>query len=295
MKYKYILLDAFTSTPFAGAQIAVFPHADKLSNLQRQLLARELNLSETVFIQHSTRTSCDAEIDIYTPSGKTGFAGHAMLAACFVIGDSGMVQSTDMRIEFDGSVMDVVLGLKKQKVQLNLPVKDSYEEYVPSNNELAQLFGIEASEIGFNDYMPMISGNPEPYLVMPLKNDEALRKAQFNENKWQLSFVAPLARQVLLFTGSHAFEGVNFTARVMGKGVALHEDPPIGAAAPALGLYLSYGKLDYHRSCLVQRGDDASRISILEVNVDKKGDTVMAVQLGGHVVKMGEGYFDLQD
>ncbi len=295
MKYKYILLDSFTRTPFAGAQIAVFPHAVSLTDERKQLLAKELNLSETVFIQPSRKPSCDASIEIYSPSGQCDFAGHAMLAGCFVIGDTGLVQGSDARVEFNGSVMDAILGIKNQKVQIGIPVNDHYEEYVPSDAELAQLIGVDARDIGYNEYRPMIAGNPEPYLIVPLKNNHVLRAAQFNENKWQLSFVAPLARQILLFTGEHGFDSVNFAARVIGKGIGDREDPPIGGAAPALGLFLAYGKKDYHRSCMVQRGDADSRVSILEVNVDKKGETVMGVQLGGHVVKMGEGYFDLQD
>lgn len=295
MKYKYILLDAFTRTAFSGAQIAVFPHSDSITDKQKQLLAEELNLSETVFISRSTKLDCDAELEIYTPQGKTGFAGHAVLAACFVMGDSGIVKGSDARFELAGQQVDVILGIKNQKVQMNIPVSESYDEYVPSASELSQIIGIDEKQIGYREYRPMIAGCPEPYLIVPVKNNSVLRKAQFSENKWQLSFVAPLARQVLLFSGEHPFEGVNFVARIMGKGVADNVDPPIGAAAPALGIYIAYGKNDFHRSFLVQRGGQESRISTLEVNVDKKGAKVMGVQLGGQVVKMGEGYFDLMN
>lgn len=294
MKFKYILLDAFTKMPFSGAQIAVFPHAAALTEQQKLLLSRELNLGETVFVSAAEKSSCDAKLEIYTPQGKTGFAGHAVLAACYAMGDAGLVKGSDVRIELNDRIIDAVLSLKNQKAQISIPVAEKYDEYVPSNNELAQLTGVEASEIGFGEYRPMIAGCPEPYLIVPVKNNSVLRSAQLNENKWQLSFVAPLAQQLMLFTGEHNFEGVSFAAKIIGKGISEQEDPPIGAAAPALGLYLSYGKRDYHRSCLVQRGDETSRISILEVNVDKVGEDVMGVQLGGNVVKMGEGYFDIQ-
>ncbi len=293
MKFKYILLDAFTKMPFSGAQIAVFPHAASLTEQQKLLLSRELNLGETVFVTNSEKNSCDAKLEIYTPQGKSGFAGHALLAACYAMGEAGLAKGSDIRIELDNRIIDAVVSLKNQKAQISIPVSEKYDEFVPSNTELAQLIGVEASEIGFKEYKPMIAGCPEPYLVVPLKNNTVLRHAQVNENKWQQSFVAPLAQQVLLFTDDHGFEGVSFAARIIGKGISEKEDPPIGAAAPALGLYISYGKRDYHRSCLVQRGDEKSRISILEVNVDKVGEDVMGMQLGGNVVKMGEGYFDI--
>jgi len=293
MKLKYTLLDAFTRTPFEGAPIAVFAHADNITDTQKTQLARELNHAETVFISRADDTACDAQLEIYSPDGAIGFAGHAVVAACFAMGDAGIVKSSDARVVLNGREMDVILGIKNQKVQISIPIDEKYDEYVPSYPELAQITGIEKSEIGCNEYKPMIVGCPEQYLIVPVKNSRVMRSAQFHENKWQLSFVAPLAKQILLFTNDHGFEGVNFAARIIGRGVGAKEDPPIGAAAPAFGLYLSHGISDYHRSCMVQRGDLETRVSSLEVNVDKKDSQVMGLHLGGHVVKVGEGYFDL--
>jgi len=295
MKQKYTLIDAFTKTPFAGAQIAVFTYADSLSEPQKQLLAKELNLTETVFITRSLDERYDAQLEIFTPQGNSGFAGHAVVAAGYALGDAGIVKSSDARILVNGNEIDITLSVKNKKVQINIPVTEKYDEYVPSNADLSQIIGIDERDIGYNTYKPMLAGCPDSYLILPLKNNQALRKAKFNENKWQLSFVASLAKQILLFTGDHPFKDVNFAARIIGKQISEKEDPPIGAAASSFGLYLSYGKNDYHRSCLVQRGDELSRISILEVNVDKKGPKVMGLQLGGHAVKVGEGYFDLAD
>jgi len=295
MKLKYILLDAFTKNAFQGAQIAVFPSAENINGLRKQQIASELNLTETVFILPPTQAGCHAKLEIYTPQAPAGFAGPAAVAACYVLGEENIIQGRDACVQLNDQSLNIVSGVKNHKVQISIPVNEKFDEYVPSNQELAKIIGLDVSEIGWQDYKAMVSGCPEPYLVIPVKNNQALRNAHFNENKWQLSFVASLARQIFLFTGEHPFEAVNFAARIAGKGVAVQEDPPIGAAAGAFGLYLAHAKNDYHRSCLVQRGDEQSRISILEINVDKKGHEVMGVQLGGHVVKMGEGYLDIPD
>ena len=295
MKQKYTLLNAFTQTPFNGAQIAVFNQADGLREQQMLQLAKELNLSETVFISNSIIPNCDAKLQIFSPQGVCDFAGHAVVAACYVMADSGVVKGSDARIELNNQQLDIIHSFKNKKVQINIPVNEKYDEYVPSNQELAQLIGLSKTDIGYQSYKPMIAGCPQPCLMIPIKNNELLRSAQFHENKWQLSFVASLAKHVLLFTGDHPFTAVNFSARLMGKGIAINDDPPIGAVAPAFGLYLAYGINDYHRSSLIQRGDENSRVSIIEVNVDKSGDQVSGIQLGGHAVKMAEGYFDIPD
>jgi len=295
MKLKYTLLNAFTRTHFNGAQIAVFTNTENLSEHLMQLLARELNLTETVFISSSGIAGCDVRLKVYSPQGPVDFAGHAVVAACYVIADNGMVKGTDARIELDGQQFDVVLSLKNKKVQINIPVDEKYDEYVPSNQELAQIIGLDEHQITYQNYRPMIAGCPQTSLIIPLKNNDALRAAQFHENKWQLSFVASLAKSIFLFTGEHPYNDINFTARLMGKNISINDDPPIGSVAPAFGLYLAHGINDYHRSCLIQRGDEKSRISVMEVNVDKNGADVVGLQLGGHAVKMAEGYFDVPD
>ncbi len=295
MKQKYTLLNAFTQVGFRGAQIAVFSQADNLSQQQMLDLTKELNLTETVFISQSNLSVCDAKLQIFTPRGSSGFAGHAVVAACYVLADAGITQGPDARIELNDQQLDIVLSLKNQKVQINIPIIENYDEYVPSNKELAQIVGLNESDIGYQNYKPMIAGCPDTCLMIPVKNNALLRSAQFHENKWQLSFVASLAKHVLLFSGEHGLDKINFVARLVGKDIGVHEDPPIGTVAPAFGLYLAYKIDDYHRSCLIQRGDENSRISTMEVNVDKNGSQLAELQLGGHVVKMAEGYFNLPD
>ena len=295
MKLKYTLLNAFTRKQFNGAQIAVFSQADKLNSQQKLNLAKEINLSETVFISRSDISNCDAKLEIFSPAGVVEFAGHAIVAACYVIAELGLVKGSDARVELNGQTMDIILSLKNKKVQINIPVIEKYDEYVPSNQELGKIVGIDGSEIGYQSYKAMITGCPQACLMIPVKNDKVLRTAHFHENKWQLSFVASLASHVLLFTGDHPYDEISFTARLMGKGIGVNEDPPIGAVAPAFGLYLSYGINNYHRSCLIQRGNEDARISIIEISVDKDGSRVDAVKLGGHAVKMAEGFFDIPD
>jgi len=295
MKLKYTLLNAFTKSHFNGAQIAVFSQADNLSQLQKLQLAKELNLTESVFISQSNIDQCDAKLEIFTPQGVSDFAGHAVVAACYLMSDSGMVQGSDARLELNGQVLDIIHSHKNKKVQINIPIAEKYDEYVPSNQELAQIIGLDESQIGYLNYKPMIVGCPQPCLMIPLQNDDAVRTAKFYENKWQLSFVASLANHVLLFSGEHPYENINFTARLMAKNICINDDPPIGSIAPSFGLYLAYGIKDYHRSSLIQRGHKKTRISIMEVSINKQNNKVEALQLGGHAIKMAEGYFDIPD
>ncbi|HTY95738.1 MAG TPA: PhzF family phenazine biosynthesis protein, partial [Solirubrobacteraceae bacterium] len=49
-RLPYVLLDVFSAVPLAGNQLAVFTDARLLDEAEMQGLARELQLSETVFV-----------------------------------------------------------------------------------------------------------------------------------------------------------------------------------------------------------------------------------------------------
>ena len=79
--YRYRVVDVFTSQPLEGNPLAVFPNAKNLSMDLMQKIARELNLSETVFLLPPTRPDCAAKLRIFTPGKEMEFAGHPTAAA----------------------------------------------------------------------------------------------------------------------------------------------------------------------------------------------------------------------
>ena len=80
-RFRYVVADVFTDTPLAGNQLAVFTDARDLTTLTMQALAREMNLSETVFVLPPTADDADVRIRIFTPADELPFAGHPTLGA----------------------------------------------------------------------------------------------------------------------------------------------------------------------------------------------------------------------
>ena len=81
----YYLLDVFTNRQFGGNPLAVFPHADGLTDSQMQLIARELNLSETTFIRESLSDTCDCAVRIFTPKKEIPMAGHPTIGTAWTV------------------------------------------------------------------------------------------------------------------------------------------------------------------------------------------------------------------
>ena len=62
MTRRYCIYDVFTDRRLAGNPLAVILDGDWLSDEAMQAIAREMNLSETVFVQTSTNTAYAARL-----------------------------------------------------------------------------------------------------------------------------------------------------------------------------------------------------------------------------------------
>src|SRR5947209_10510689 len=82
----YVVLDVFTRTPLEGNPLAVFLDGAGLDTTTMQRAARELNLSETVFLLDGEGDT-DARLRIFTPAAELPFAGHPTLGSAFVVAE----------------------------------------------------------------------------------------------------------------------------------------------------------------------------------------------------------------
>ena len=89
--YRYKVVDVFTRVPMEGNALAVFPDSRGIDDPTMQRIARELNLSETVFVEDATLAGCVKALRIFTPAREMVFAGHPTIGACFVLLQEGLV------------------------------------------------------------------------------------------------------------------------------------------------------------------------------------------------------------
>ena len=94
MRRKYYVLDVFTDRPLAGNPLAVVVDSNGLDDSAMQSIAREFNLSETVFVLPPRDPVNTARIRIFTPQAELPFAGHPTVGASFVLLAEGLVTST---------------------------------------------------------------------------------------------------------------------------------------------------------------------------------------------------------
>lgn len=299
MSLKYYVADVFTNTLFSGAQIAVFPNAGELSSDQMASIAREMNLSETVFVTNPNGDSATRRMRIFNPLTEIDFAGHPVIATAFVLATAGDVEVsegiTKLRFIQNHAEIEVNVTIKDGKpsfVQFGTTVSSVIDRYAPSDIELAEFLSIKPEDIDSKKYSTRLVSCGFPYLVVPVTSYEAVRKAKFNYAAWAQSS-APLtaALEVLLFSSKTPFIDADFNARLLGPNIGIHEDPPVGSAIPAFASYLcsfDFTQLGTH-TYAVDRGDDKLRRSVLNVEMDHKGKDEMALRIGGEAVMVAEG------
>jgi PhzF family phenazine biosynthesis protein len=305
VNYQYYIADVFTNKPFNGAQIAVFPNADGLDKENMQLLARELNLSETTFIFSPGNGKKERRMRIFSPHTEIDFAGHPIIAVGHVlasIGDIKLEQKhTPLLIEQNIGVIEANVSQEDGKpslVQFSLETNHVIDRFVPVDKDIAATVSLNEADIDNSQFQSRLVFTDQSYLIAPIKNYSAVRKAKFNFNIWSQS-IAPscMAKEILLFSKETDVKDSNFHARLLGPDIGIHDDPPIGSAMPAFTSYLcdhdhiSEGTHTF----VIDRGSATIRKSVLNIEMDKKNNESLEIRVGGPAVIVGEGTMTIPD
>jgi trans-2,3-dihydro-3-hydroxyanthranilate isomerase len=305
MDYRYYTLDVFTDRLFGGNPLAVFPDAGRLSGEQMQRIARELNLSETVFIlPERPEGAPDAwRVRIFTPGTELPFAGHPTVGTAFLLASLGRVRPpaggqeahltlhegvgpVAVRVRFEGArALSAQLAAARPPEERGQPL---------SPGALEALLNLSPGDVlATGRYMPAAISCGVPFLVVPLRDRAALGRARLDMASWDRLLSRAWAPHLYLVTGLGTAEGP-LAARMFAPGMGIPEDPATGAAATALAAYLGAreGRTGGPgvRRWTVSQGVEMGRPSTLhlEAEVDGAGG-VGAVRVEGGAVLVGSG------
>ena len=112
--HRYAVADVFTDRPLEGNQLAVFFEARDLDERRMQRTARELNLSETIFVLPPETSGADARIRIFTPGAELPFAGHPVLGSAIVLG-SERTDVSRIRLQTGAGVIPVDADARRRR------------------------------------------------------------------------------------------------------------------------------------------------------------------------------------
>lgn len=297
MKLPYLLLDVFTKERLKGNQLAVVSKGDGLLDGEMQAIAREFNLSETVFIlkPHAERNT--ASIRIFTPTVELPFAGHPTVGAAVVLGLQNKV--TAVRLEEKIGLITALFEKSDRRsgeARFALPQLPARLASIDDRAAIALALGIERDEIGCGVYQPAVFSAGVDFHLVPVRDAEVLRRITPNMGQWAGIF--PHGRHsVYVFTQTPNEPDNDLAARMFAPGMGLSEDPGTGSAAAALiGLLSEHAAIGTGQLDLVLRqGHEMGRPCRIMLQLSKKNEVLVHGGIGGHAVIVAEGILDLDD
>jgi trans-2,3-dihydro-3-hydroxyanthranilate isomerase len=274
--------------------LAVVHEADALGSAQMQHIAREFNLSETVFLQRPTRAEALARLRIFTPAMELPFAGHPTVGTACLLAELGLVPAgTDVRFVLEEGVGPVPLRVRREPgrpvyAELSAARAPLRSPAVTPPELVARTLGIEAGDIGHGGETLRVGDCGLPFLLVPLRVPELLAGLDPDFGPWR-AWTGP-KDPAALFVYARGYEG-ELRARMFGPGVGVSEDPATGSACAALGgvLALEHDAADAHLQWTLHQGVEMGRPSVIHIEAERRGAAVVAVRVGGHSVMVTEG------
>jgi len=297
-------VDVFASRPFGGNPLAVFPDARNLSSREMQLLAKEMNLSETTFVLPPRRGSgADFRVRIFVPDMEIPYAGHPTIGTFYVLARAGRIKLRDplttVMMEVKAGVMPVEIHSSKGRIKKIVTVQN-LPEFGPVIKDTAMI--ADALSLNESDLDP-VRAPPEfvstglPWIIVPVRSRKAVERASGNA-----AIFAELRKRLpgkiadLYVT---CLDPVEKASTTHSRGLSLVsrsivEDPATGSASGCLGAYLvKRGLVGVKPVTRItnEQGYELGRPSRIAIEV-RTGENreIESVRVGGSTVHMMDGF-----
>ena len=279
--HRYLVVDVFTATPLEGNALGVFPDADDFPAREMQRMARELNLSETVFVL-APEQGGDARVRIFTPAVELAFAGHPLLGTAVVLGrEWGVAELTletgagpvALRLQGGGDRA----GAYVASGTMGQPIP-TWRPYERAAQALAAV-GVERSGLPVEIY-----DNGAVYVYVELEDEAAV--TALAPDMRALAALGPLG--VVCFAGASG----RWRARMFAPAQGVPEDPATGSAAGPLGVHLArHGRSAFGEQVEIHQGAEIARPSLLLARVLGSSERIERVEVGGSAAIVAQGEF----
>jgi trans-2,3-dihydro-3-hydroxyanthranilate isomerase len=276
--YSYVIADVFTDAPLEGNQLAVFLDATGLDAARMQRTARELNLSETVFVL--AIEGAEAEIRIFTPTAELPFAGHPVLGTAFVLGE--LTDAPTVQLKTGVGAVPVALRRDGGRITFGemeqpIPVLEPFER-AP---ELLDVLGVKRAVLPVEAYR---NGPVHVYVALGDEDEVAALSPDLGR----------LGRMGAFGVSCFASSGDEVKTRMFGPGLGVAEDPATGSAAGPLAVHVArHGRIGFGRRIRIRQGEEIARPSVLYAAVEGDAERIERVVVGGSAVIVARGEYRL--
>jgi trans-2,3-dihydro-3-hydroxyanthranilate isomerase len=276
----YTLLDVFTDEPLTGNQLAVFAEAADISDRRMGELAREMNLSETVFVL-DPESGGDHRLRIFTPVTELPFAGHPVLGSAVLLG----LRDDRDQLTFECGAGPVAVEIERLdrnrgrgRMTQPMPTWEPLEDGVEAT--VLSAIGFDRAALPLELYD---NGPHHTYVELPDEDRVAALRPDFSA-----------LAEIDLLVSCYAIRGERVRVRMFAPASGVAEDPATGSAAGPLVVHLArHGRIQFGTEIEISQGIELSRPSTLHAVAHGTAENVDRVEVSGSAVIVASGSFTL--
>jgi len=291
MKKRIIYqVDSFTKERFKGNPAGVVVNADGLTDYQMQLVARELNNSETAFLFPPDDSDCDGVIRYFTPKTEVPTCGHATIAAMYAKALEESLESCVLRFRTKIGILPFEILRVKGDYQV-IMTQGKFEQgpaFDPETTQkLIKALGLEMSDL--DDKCPIrVASTGHSKVMIGIKSRKKL-----NDLSPDFGYLAGLSKMIkcngyFVFTFDSEIRNILTYGRMFAPAIGINEDPVTGNAYGPLGGYLIQNKIaaysDNQFEFKGRQGEKMDRIGEIQVKVKIENGLPSLIQIKGDAV-----------
>ncbi|HEV3470493.1 MAG TPA: PhzF family phenazine biosynthesis protein [Pyrinomonadaceae bacterium] len=299
----YHRVDVFTDRAFGGNPLAVFRNGRGLPDETMQSIAKEFNLSEVTFLLPPRDRRCDYRVRIFTPAQELPMAGHPTVGTAYVLAHERIIEPDEgenqLKVTFEEGVGPVPVrvefrGGEPVYTEMGQPLP-RFGPRLEDRAAVAAMLSLAPEDV--DDALPVeVVSCGVPFLYVPLRGLDAARRARPRADLIERSAGGGVPREVFVFTREVEHAGSTVHSRMFAPGLGVTEDPATGAASGPLGSYLvRHGVVACDRTAEIvsEQGIEMGRPSFVRITIERDGDDISAVRVGGRCHYMGEGFLEV--
>jgi trans-2,3-dihydro-3-hydroxyanthranilate isomerase len=292
---RYATLDVFTAARFAGNPLAVVLDAEGLDTAGMQAIAREFNLSETVFVLPPAARAPRARVRIFTPARELPFAGHPTVGTAVLLAIRDGCHGT-AELVLEEQVGDVrchvrVSGNGIGHAEFDLPRLPEREAGEVDRDAMARALGLSAGDLAVDGWPIERWSAGNPFTFVPLSSLDAARRCRVDLATFDGAFRTSSRAAAFVFSRETVESGREFHARMFAPSFGVLEDPATGSAVAAFAGYLAARgcHADGDHVVRVEQGVEMGRPSLIDLRMTMTGGRLAAASIGGSAVIVSEG------
>ncbi|MBN9244788.1 MAG: PhzF family phenazine biosynthesis protein [Mesorhizobium sp.] len=294
---NYLIYDVFTADRLAGNPLAIVLDCEGLDLAAMQRIAREFNLSESVFVLPPEDPKHRARIRIFTPDYEMPFAGHPTVGTAVALAEAAG-KGTDGIFVLEENIGPVRCAVSRGQgaafAEFDLAKLPEQLGLSADPMAVGAALGLDPHEIGFENHRVSFWSAGVPYVTIPVKNLKAAEKARLDNQAWaelapkksEWAFASPY-----LYCRETTDRANAFHVRMIVPGNPSYEDPATGSAAAAFAGAIVH--FDRPRDGLsrfwIEQGVEMGRPSRIRLEMDIESGKLAAARIGGEAVKVAEG------